>query len=194
MSAQRVGDELRREPAPRERGARREGGGDAAHVVAPAQRVGSERHRGQGGQRAGQRPTADVVCGRSRSDGGQAADADDDRGHREHVAGADGLAERARAQHEQQHEAERECGLHDGERSEQQRGGLQRPAEQPERGAGKPARAPRQAPDQRRSQPMSRRHRPSLERLQGDAEVVEQGGRARCDGAEQDGGHGSSAR
>ena len=194
MSAQRVGDELRREPAPRERGARREGGGDAAHVVAPAQRVGSERHRSQGGQRAGQRPTADVVRGRSRSDGGQEGDARDDRGDGEYVARSDALVERARPQHEQQHEAEGERRLDDGERSEQQRGGLQRPPEQPERGAGKPARAARQAPDQRRSQPMSRRHRPSLERLQGNAEVVEQGGRARCHGAEEDGGHGSSAR
>jgi hypothetical protein len=194
MGAQRIGDELRREPAPREGGAGGEGGGDAAHTVPPAQRVGRERHRGQGGQRAGERPTADVLHGRLRRDGGQEGDARDDRCDGEYVARSDALVERARPQHEQQHEAEGERRLDDGERSEQQRGGLQRPADDAERGAGDPARAAGQATDQRHPQPVSRRRRPSLERLQRDAEVVQQGGRTRGHGAEDDGGHGLAPR
>jgi hypothetical protein len=192
MGAERIGDELGREPAPREGGTGREGGGDAAHVAPCAQRVGSERDRGQRGQRAGERPAAHVMRGRLRGDGGQEGDAHDDRRDGQHVARADALVERPRAQHEQQHEAEGERGLHDRERGEQQRGGLQRPPDDPERGAGQPARAAGQAPDERRSQPVRRRHRASLERLQRDAEVVQQRGRARSRGAEDDRGHGSN--
>ena len=194
MGAQRIGDELRREPAPREGGAGGEGGGDAARTATPAQRVGRERHRGQGSQRAGERPTAHMLRGRLRGDGGQEGDARDDRGDGEYVARSDALVERARPQHEQQHEAEGERRLDDGERSEQQRGGLQRPADDAERGAGEPARAAGQAPDQRGSQPVSRRHRPGLERLQRDPEVVQERGRTRGRGAEDDGGHGSRPR
>jgi hypothetical protein len=187
MCAQRIGDELRREAAPRERGAGREGGRHAAHAATPAQRVGRERHRAKGRQRAGKRPTADVLRRCLGSDGGQIGDAGDDRGDGEHVARADPLVERARPQHEQQDEAEGERRLHDGERSEQQRGGLQRPSGEPERGAGEPARAAGQAPDQRHPQPLRRRCGPRLERLQRDAEVVHQGGRTRGHGAEDDG-------
>jgi hypothetical protein len=194
MRAQRIGDELRREPAPREGGAGREGGGDTPHLAPPAQRVGRQRHGGQGSQGAGERPTADVLRGRLRGDGSQPGDARNDRGDGKHVARANALVERTRAQDEEQNEAEGEGRLDDGERSEQQRGGLQRPSGQPERGAGEPARATRQAPDQRDPQPLSRRRRPSLERLQRDAEVVHQGGRTRGHGAEDDGGHGSIPR
>ncbi len=146
MRAQRIGDELRRQPAPRERGAGREGGGDAAHAIAPAQRVGRQGHGGQTGQGEGQRPAADVMRGRGRRDDRQDGDAGDDRADGQHVARADGLVERPRAQHQQQHEAEGERRLHDGERREQQRGGLQRPADharapcRPASAAGAPAR------------------------------------------------------
>jgi hypothetical protein len=194
MRAQRVGDELRREPAPREAGAGREGGGDPAHSEPPPQRVGRERHRGQSGQRAGERPAADVMRGRLRRDRGQEGDAHNDGGDGHHVARADALVERPRPQHEQQHKAEGERRLHDGERGEQQRGGLQRPADHPERRAGQPARTAGETRDERRSQPVGRRHRPSLERLERDAQVVQQGGRACGRGAEDDCGHGSSPR
>jgi len=194
MCAQRIGDELRREPAPRERGTGREGSGDAAHAAPPAQRVGRQGHRGQTGQGEGQRPAADVMRGRGRRDDGQSGDAGDDRADGEHVARADRLVQRPRAQHQQQHEAEGERRLHDGERSEQQRGGLQRPTDHPERRAGQPPRPPRQIPDQRRPQPVSSRHHPRLERLQRDAEVVHHRRATRGGDAEDDGGHDSRPR
>jgi hypothetical protein len=194
MRAQRIGDELRREPTPRECGAGREGSGDAAHAVAPAQRVGGQGHRGQTGQGEGQRPAADVMRGRGRRDDGQAGDAGDDRTDGQHVARADRLVERPRAQHQEQHETEGERGLHDGERSEQQRGGLQRPTDHPERRAGQPPRLARQIPDQRRPQPLSGRHHPRLERLQRDAEVVHHGRGTRGEDAEHEGGHDSTPR
>jgi hypothetical protein len=194
MRAQRIGDELRREPTPREGRAGGEGGGDPTHLAAPAQRVGREGHGGQGGQRRREGPAADVMRRGVRGDGGQEAHPDDDRGHREHVARADPLVQLPRPQHEQEHEAEGQCGLHDGQRGEQQRGRLQRPARQPQRGACEPARAARQARDERRTQPMGRRHHPRLEGLQRDAEVVHHRRRTRGQGAEDDGGHGSIPR
>jgi hypothetical protein len=194
MSAQRIGDELRREAAPGERGAGRQRGGDAGERAAPPQRVGREGDRSQGRQGARERPAAEVVRGRGRRDGGEARDADDDRRDGEHVARADALMQAPRPQHEQQREAEGERGLHDGERGEQQRGGLQRPAEHPERGAGEPARAARQVPHERRAQLVRGRHHPRLERLQRDAEVVHGGGGACGRGAENDRGHDSTPR
>jgi hypothetical protein len=189
MRAQRIGDELRREPAPREGGAGREGSSDAAHAAAPAQRVGRQRERGQGSKGSGQRPAADMVGGRLRRGDGEQGHAADDRPDGQDVARADTLVERPGAQHQQQHEAEGERRLHDGERSEQQRGGLQRPSGHPQRGAGQPARPARQVPDQRRPQPVSGRHHPRLECLQRDAEVVHQGRGAGGNDAEDDGGH-----
>jgi hypothetical protein len=194
MRAQRIGDELRREPAPRERGAGREGGRDAPHAATPAQRVGRQRQCGQRSEGARERPAADVLGGRLRRGDGQQGHAADDRPDGHHVARADTLVERPGAQHQQQHEAEGERRLHDGERREQQRGGLQRPADDTERGAGQPAWPARQVPDQRRPQPVRRRHHPRFERLQRDAEVVHHGGRTRGRDAEDDRGHGSTPR
>jgi hypothetical protein len=174
MCAQRIGDELRREPAPRERGAGRQGSGDATHAVAPTQRVGRQGHRGQTGQGEGQRPAAHVMRGRGRRDDGQAGDPEDDRADGQRVARADRLVERPRSQYQEQHEAEGERRLHDGERSEQQRRGLQRPTDHPERRACQPSRPARQIPDQRRPEPLCGRHHSRLERLQSDAEVVQQ--------------------
>jgi hypothetical protein len=194
MCAQCIGDELRRQPAPGERGAGREGSGDTAHAVAPAQRVGRQGHRGQTGQGEGQRPAADVVRGRGRRDDRQAGDAGDDRADGQHVARTDGLVERPCAQHQEQHEPEGERRLHDGERGEQQRSGLQWPTDHPERRAGQPSPPVRQIPDQRRPQSLSGRHDARLERLQRDAEVVQHGRGTRGDDAENDGGHDSTPR
>lgn len=194
MCAQRIGDELRREPAPRERGAGREGSGNAAHTVAPAQRVGRQGHRGQPAQGEGQGPSADVMRGGGRRDDGQEGDAGDDRADSQYVARADGLMERPRAQHQEQDEPEGERRLHDGERSEQQRGGLQRPTHQPECRAGQPPRPASQIPDQRRPQPLRGGHHPRLERLQRDAQVVHHGRGTGGEDAENDGGHDSTPR
>ena len=94
MRAQRIGDELRRQPAPRERCAGREGSGDAAHAIAPAQRVGRQGHGGQTGQGEGQRPAADVMRGRGGRDDRQKGDPGDDRADRDHLAAADVLVQR----------------------------------------------------------------------------------------------------
>jgi hypothetical protein len=194
MGVRRIGDELRREPAPRERGAGGERGGDAADLAPPTQHVGDERHGGQSGQRGRERPTADVLRGGRRRNGGEEGHPGHDRHDRDHVARTDALVERPRPEDEQEHEPEGERGLHDGQRRQQQRGGLQRPSEHPERGAGEPARAPSQAADQRDAQPGRGRDHARLERLQRDAEVVHQGGRARGHGADDDRGHGSTPR
>lgn len=194
MGAQRIGDELRREAAPRERRAGRQGGGDAADAAPCAQRVRREGHSAQARQGGGQRPAADVVRGRRRRNGGQEADPGDDRRDGEHVAGADALVQRPRPEDEQEHQAKGQRGLHDGERREQQCGGLQRPAEEPESRAGQPARATQQAPHERRAQGVRGRHHTRLDRLQRHAEVVQRGGCARRQRAEDDGGHDATPR
>jgi hypothetical protein len=194
MGAERIGHELRREAAPCEGGAGRQCGRDAPDTVTAAQRVGRQGQGGQRRQGAGQRPPADVVRGRGRGDGGQEGHAADDGRDGEDVPRPDALVQRPRPEHEQQREAEGEGGLHDGERREQQRGGLQRPPEQAERRAGEPARAAQQASHERRPQAVGGRHHPRFERLQRDAEVVHRGGRTRGQSADDDGGHDATPR
>jgi hypothetical protein len=110
------------------------------------------------------------------------------------LALADVLAERAHAEHEQQRQPEGERRLHDGERREQQRRGLQRPAEDAERGAGQPPRAAREARHERRAQAATERDLSRFDRLQRDAEVVHRGGRARGQRSEHDRRNGSAPR
>jgi hypothetical protein len=194
MGAERVGDELRREAAPRERRAGRQCGGDAANPAAAAQRVGRKGHGAQRRQGGGQRPAADVVRGRRRGDRGEEGDTADDRRDGEYVAGADALVQRPRPEDEQEHQAEGQRRLHDSERREQQRDRLQGPAEEPEGRARQPARAAQQAPHERRAQAVRGRHHARLDRLQRDAEVVHRGCRARGQRAEDDGGHDATPR
>jgi hypothetical protein len=191
VSVERVGDELRRQPAPCERRARRHRHGDPAD--ASAQGVRCERDGCERGERAGQRPAADVVRRGVGTDSREPCDAGDDRRDREHVARADALVERAGAEDEQQAEAERERRLHDGERGEHERGGLQRPADQAQRGARQPARPAGEADDERRPQPALGGGYARLERLQRDAEVVQARGGTGGRGADHDRRHGPAA-
>ena len=188
-----VGDELRGQSAGRECGPGRDGGDHAVDAL-PAQRVGSERDSGERGQRSRERPAADVLRGGFGGGGRQPGHSGDDRPDGEHVAPSHGLVEGAGAEREQEHEAEGQRRLHDGERREQQRGGLKRPAEQAEGSAGQPARPARQPRDERRAQAAIGGHDARLDRLQRDPEAVHRGRRTRGAGAERDGGHGPAPR
>ncbi|MEN3284359.1 MAG: hypothetical protein V7607_5499 [Solirubrobacteraceae bacterium] len=183
-----IGDELRRQAAGRERGAGRQGG-DHAVDAPPTHGVGSEGNGGERGEPSCERPAANVVRGGVRRGGGQPGHPRDDRPDGERVASSHGLVERAGAEREQQHEAEGQGRLHDGQRREQQRGGLQRPAEQPQGGAGEPARPARQPRDEREAKAAILGHDARLDRLQRDPEAVHRGRRTGSDRAEHDGGH-----
>jgi hypothetical protein len=191
VGVERVGDELRRQAAPRERRAGGHRHGDAAD--ASAQGVRREREGRERGERGGQRPAADVVRRGGGPDGREPGDAGDDRRDGEHVAGADALVQRAGAQDEQEREAEGERRLHDGERSEHERSGLQRPADQAERGASEPARAAGEPDHERWAQPPIGGRHARLERLQRDAEVVHTRGGTGGRGTEHDRRHGPTA-
>jgi hypothetical protein len=188
MDVDGVGDELRGQAAGRERGPGGDGG-DHAVDASPAQRVGSERDGGERGQRSGEGPAAGVVRGGFGRGGREPCHSRDDRPDGEHVAPSHGLVEGAGSEREQEHEAEGQRRLHDGERREQQRGGLQRPAQQAQGGAGQPARPAGQPRDERRAQPTIGGHDARLDRLQRDPEAVHRGRRTRGAGAERDGGH-----
>jgi hypothetical protein len=185
---ERVGDELRGQAAPGERGA----GGERHPGPAPDR----ERHSGDGGENAEHRAererpgVADGGFGRQCAEQG---DAGHDRRERDHVARADALVQVPRADGEQQTEPEGERRLHHGQRREQQRDGLQRPPEDVERRAGQPPAAPRQLRQQPDARTPARRRGASVERLQCEAEVVERrrgACRARPDG---DRGHAGGA-
>jgi len=120
-----------------------------------------------------------VLGGGVGRDGGQQGHPDHDGHDRSDVARADALAQRARPEHEQEDQAERERRLDDGQRGKQQRGGVQRPAQEPERRPCQPERPVQEPRDERRPQAVLSRRLAGLERLQGDADVVERRGAAR---------------
>ena len=194
VAANRVGDELGRDAAPRERGTCRERGGDAADGARAADDVGNQREGAHRDKHRDESHTAGVVRGLGRRHGGKPGDPADDRDDRRDVAPADALVQRARPEHEQQDQAEGEPGLDDGQRGQQQRGRLQRPAKQADPGARQPPRAARQVSEQRRLQRLLGGHAARLHRLQRDAEVVETGRGARGDRTKGDGRHGLGAR
>jgi hypothetical protein len=185
-----VGDELRRQPAPGERRTGGDRGDDAVDAAPSTQRIRRERDGCQDTQRGDERPATGMMRRGIGRHGGQPGHAGDDRGDGQDIAHAHALMERARAQREQEHQAERERRLHDRQRGQQQRGGLQRPAEHAERGPCQPARTARQAGDEREAQTAIGGHDARLDRLQRDAEVVHRGRCACSARAEHDAGHG----
>jgi hypothetical protein len=194
VAADRVGDELRRQAAPRERCAGRERGRDAADRARAPDSVGNQREGAHCHEHRGESHAAGVVGGLGRRHGGEPGDAADDRDDRRDVARADALVQGARPEHEQQDQAEGEPGLDDSQRGQEQRGRLQRPAEQADPGAREPAAASRQIAQQRGLQGLLGGHAARLHRLQRDAEVVEAGRGARGDRTEGDGRHGLAPR
>ena len=105
------------------------------------------------------------------------------------------LAEHPAAQPEQQHEAECERRLHDGQRRDRQRGHLQRPTRDRQRGRREPTRPSDEAPQQTRSD-RALLQRPRLERLQGHStvEARRRRGRERDPAGELGGAHGHTKR
>jgi hypothetical protein len=186
VRVRRIGDELRRQAAGRERGAGRQGGDDAVDAP-PAQGIGSEGDGAERRERSCERPPADVVRGGAGRGGGKPGHPRDDRPDRECVASSHGLVERAGAEREQEHEAEGQGRLHDGQGREQKRRRLKRPAEQPQSGAGEPAGPTSEPRDERQAQAAILGHHARLDRLQRDPEAVHRGRRTRSDRAEHDG-------
>ncbi|MBA3422221.1 MAG: hypothetical protein H0U12_10090 [Thermoleophilaceae bacterium] len=117
---------------------------------------------------------------------GDAHQAGGDRGDCGDLPQADVLAEHVRAHDEQEHEADGQRRLDEGERRDQQRDGMKPPAERDEPRTQEPARAPGERGQQRRPQRMTRRCLAGFERLNRDACVVEDCGKDRRDHAEEE--------
>ncbi|MDX6700049.1 MAG: hypothetical protein QOF26_275 [Baekduia sp.] len=179
---QGVGDELGREPAPRQRGT----GPERHQHAAAAQREGQERQHADAAEDRGERRVAGMVRRGVRGDERQQRDAGQDAEHRERLADAHALVQMARADEQQQHEPEGERRLDDRQRREQQRGRLQRPAQQVQRRARQPAATADEAQQQRRTQRVVSGRLPRVERLKGEAEVVQRRRRARRTRSEDD--------
>ena len=172
---QLAGHELRGERGHAVRGARRDDGEQTG--AAPAQHVGRQRQRGEGDHGDDHPGPAGDRAALGRGDG-QAGDAGDHERDRDELAGADGLAEHARAEEEQQQQPERERRLDERQWRERQGEHLQRPAEKRERGGGEPARVADELAEQRDAQRMARADPARLQRLEGVAGLVA-GGRQR---------------
>jgi hypothetical protein len=172
-AVQRIGDELGRQAAPRQRGPGAEHHQDAA-APPPDPRDERDQHDGaHATEDRGERDRPRVAGRRVWRHGGQQRDAHEDPEDGGSLPRTGALAEVAGGDGQEQHEPERQRRLDDGQRGQQQRHGLQRPAEHVQRRPGQPARAPRQADEQRRVQRLRRRSRPRVERLHREAEVVQ---------------------
>lgn len=185
---QGVGGELGRQSAPRERRT----GAEGRQGPATAQREWDERQDRDPAEDAGQRHGAGVLGRDVGRDDAQQRHAGQDRGDGGDLAEADALVEVAYPDDQQQDEAEGERGLDDGQRREQQRDRLQRPAGEVEGRSDQPARTADQSCQQRRAQAFVGRRLARVERLQREPGVVERGGCAGGGDAKQERGHGSA--
>lgn len=185
---QRVGSELGRQAAPRERcpGAERREGS------ATAQRERHERQDRDPAEDAGQRNGAGVLGRDVGGDDAQQRDAGQDCGDGGDFADADAFVEVAYPDEQQQDKSEGQRGLDDGQRREHQRDRLQRPAREVEARSDQPAPTADQPCQQRRAQAFVGRRLARVERLQRKPDVIERGGRAGGGDAEQRRGHGSA--
>ncbi len=132
--------------------------------------------------------------GRLARDERQDGHARDDGQHRADLPAPDRLAEVPCADDEQRDEPAGERRLDDRQGREQQRERLQRPACNVEPGTRQPARAPREPCQQTDARARLGRHLTRLQRLERDAQVVEQRGRSTGQRTEQDRRHGPHAR
>lgn len=185
---QGVGGELGRQAAPREGRT----GAEGRQGSATAQCERHERQDRDRAEDAGQRDGAGVLGRDVGRDEAQQRDTGQDRGDGRNLADADAFVEVAYPEDQQQDEAEGQRGLDDGQRREQQRDRLQRPAGEVEARSDQPARTADQPCQQRRAQAFVGRSVARVERLQRQADVVERGGRAGRGDAEQERGHGSA--
>jgi len=184
-AVQRIGDELGRQAAPRQRGA----GGDhergAAAVPPPEDQQRQHRHEPDAGQDRGERDRRRVAGRGLRGDGRQQHDAREDPADGQDLARADGLVQPPRADDQQEHEAEGQRGLDHHQRGQQQRGRLQRPPQDVERGAGQPPAPAHERQQQRRVQALVVRDLARVERLERQAQVVQRGRAAARGGSEE---------
>jgi hypothetical protein len=183
---QRVGDELRRQPAPRQRGARAE----RHEHAAAGESEGHERQRPDAAENGCERGGSGVLGRGVGRRGRQQRDAAEDAQDRERLADADGLVQVPRADDEQQRQAEGQRRLHDRQRREQQRRGLQRPAEHVQRRSRQPAAPAREPQQQRGAQGVAGGCFARVEGLERESQVVHRRRRTRRNRSEDDRRHG----
>jgi hypothetical protein len=183
---QRVGGELGRQSAPGQRGA----GPERHQPAEAASGEGRQREDGDPAQDGRHRAAARVPGGDVGRDDGQQRDSREDGQDGQRLARADLLVEVARPDDQQQDQPEGQRGLDDGQRREQQRGRLQRPAEQVQARPEQPATPAHQAHQQRRAQAFAGWRFAHVERLERQADVVERRRPARGTDPEDDRGHG----
>ena len=141
----------------------------AARVAEQAQQVGKEAGQAEAQEHQRDRELLGGVRGRARRCEHAGADyADDDRTHRQVLVAPGVLPEHPLGEEQQQDQAGCKRGLHDDERSEQQRDDLKRPAEDRQARAEQPARAAHQSPCEREAQVLIVGRLLGVHRLQGD--------------------------
>jgi hypothetical protein len=112
-----------------------------------------------------------------------------DRGDGSDLPYPDAFVQDARADHEQEHEPHREYRLHDGERRDQEGGGLEDPSEGHEQRAREPTPLNGESGEQRWPQGLRLLGLAGVEGLNGDPAVVERRGEDRADHAEGEEAH-----
>ena len=120
---------------------------------------------------------------------GQGHEADADGRDRGDLPRADTLVQDARPDDQQDDQADREYGLHHGQRRDQQSGGLEPPPGRDQQRAHHPAPAPGEPGEQRGPQSLRGGRLARLERLDGDSAVVERRRKQSADHSEHDEAH-----
>jgi len=153
MPSEVIGGELRRHAAPAKSQPGAQHRDLGARVTEHAQQVGDQTRERKCRQHDRDRQLLRGVgrAARRRKQSG-AEDADHDRADRRVLVAPGMLAQHPLGEQHQHQEARRQRGLHDDERSEQQREHLQRPAEDREAGPEQPTGAPQEAPGQRETE------------------------------------------
>jgi len=167
-----VGEELRRQAVAGVGGPGPDRDHEAGRTDGARQHIWDERNRAEDGDRRDQ-PRAAGVVGVPRGSGiGQERDSHRHGADAQDLAPADRLAERARADHQQDDQARRQDRLDERERNQQQRADLRRPAAEGEGGADQPARLRHQPAKQGEAKVLLLGRLASLERLQPDRRCV----------------------
>lgn len=150
MPSEVIGGELRRHAAPAESQPGAQHRDLGARMTEHAQQVGDQARERERRQHNRDRQLLGGVGGAARWREQSGADhADHDRADRHVLVAPRMLAKHPLSEQHQHQQTRRQRGLHDDERSEQQREHLQRPAEDREAGAEQPTRTLHEAPGQR---------------------------------------------
>jgi len=127
-----------------------------------------------------------VSVGARRGREGEPRNAGEDRGDGADLAPPDRLVEKPAAGREQEDQPEPERRLHECQRGEQERNGLERPAERTDECGGGPAWPAHQAGEQREPERVLEPYDARLKRLQRNLQAVERRGGRRAEDAEQE--------